>query len=124
MELLRTGCCAVLELKDISTHPTPEAIINDAIKQLQDDTIGWYHKKPFITFTGVITRYKADHASNRPDNYGLDLANYIKTHNLGEIIDSIPAKANWSKNVIQMWVWIPDYTAIIARYKVNRNAVV
>lgn len=118
MEVRGTGCCAVLELVDISHKPDAAAVIKEAIGEIKNQTFSWGRKKPFITFTGVVgDRYTADHASSRNDDYGQALADYIVEHGLGEVVNTIPARANWTHNKIKMWVWMPDYEALRALEK-------
>lgn len=115
--LRETGCCGMLELEDISAKERPEQVIDGMLSALQGITGGFSHLKPFITFTSVVKRVTGDHASNREDDYGLALANYITQNDLGTVHDSIPEARNWTGNYIKIWVWTLNYPALRARHE-------
>ena len=66
---------------------------------------------PFIIFTGVVERMVKDHVSDRTDDYGQALADFIITNNLGTVTAS-EARRNRGINVIRVWVWEPNYEAL------------
>jgi hypothetical protein len=104
-----TSCCGVYELKDISTLADAEAVMKEAIPQMHRRSSGWQERPAYITFTGVVDRVQGDHASYRTDNYAQALADYIKANDLGEVVESIPSKPNWTRNVLKMYVWMPNF---------------
>ena len=115
--LNQTRCCGVGEIDNLSKVTTPEEALKalyPALKRgltpLGRPGFGC-HKCPLITFTGVIGRAEADHASGRSDDYGQALANYINDHGLGKVVKSAEVK-NWTSNSIRLWVWAPDYQAL------------
>jgi hypothetical protein len=112
MEVKATGCCGVMELKDISTIQDARDVVIAALDGGLPKR-GNY-KKPYIMFTGVINRDDGgmDHASDRRDNYGQKLCDFIREQGLGEVIDTIPPKKNWTGNIIQVWMWMPDWEKV------------
>lgn len=115
-----TGCCGVVELVDISTLSTPQDIIEKTLRGLYDHTGGFKREKPFIYFTSVVNRHTSDHASNRIDDYGQALSDYIVAQKLGTVLNDLPVKKNWSGNPIKMWIWMPDYAVVRAQYTTLR----
>lgn len=120
MRVTSTGCCAVRELRDISSLPTSEAVICQAVNGLAE----YMTKPPFIMFTGVIgERRTSDHATmegGRRDDYSTDLATYITDHGLGIIIDTIPPQTGLTGNLVKVWMWLPNYDAL-RQFTANRK---
>lgn len=112
MYVRETGCCGVLELVDISTIIKPEDVVKKTLEEMVHLTRTFSRRKPFIYFTSVVKRAIEDHASDRKDDYGLALAAHIEEHQLGEVVSTLPERANFSGNVIKMWLWVPDYDAL------------
>jgi hypothetical protein len=113
MNIATTGNCATLELVDISTEPTPEAMIR-VVSKSGFFLPSFHKKKPYVTFAGVIARETGDHASNRTDDYAQSLADYIGAEGLGEVVKAAPARRNWTGNIMQPWMWMPDYHGLEA----------
>lgn len=116
MEVRSTGCCAVKELVDISTEPTPEAVLREAIHSHDLPNRKYYTKgqSPFIFFTSVVERHAKDHTPSMSDTYGQDLADYIKQERLGEVITTLPPQLNYTGNIVKVWLWMPNYGALWA----------
>ena|SRR3990167_4522410 len=109
-----TGCCAVLELVDISTENLPEDMLRRVLPTILELTKNGTKPKPFIYYTGVLTRVKPDHTyTTRTDDYGQDLTEYIQEQNLGSVIDTLPPSPNWTGNEVKMWIWQPNYPAML-----------
>ncbi len=54
----------------------------------------------------------ADHASNRPDDYGSEFADYLEANNLGHVIRTKPRKNLYTNNTVRVWIWTPDFDAL------------
>ena len=106
MHVRSTGCCGLLELVDISTEQDSTDVL---VGFCQDPS--FYSFRPFIIFTGVVERMVKDHVSDRTDDYGQALADFIITNNLGTVTAS-EARRNRGINVIRVWVWEPNYEAL------------
>lgn len=112
MELKGTSCCGLWDFADISTAQTPEEMVQYAVSIFHGR-----REKAFVMFTGVIGRVAVDHASNRHDNYGQALSDYITHCNLGQVWTG-PSNINESSgNRLQVWVWVPDYEACEEVYR-------
>jgi hypothetical protein len=114
--LRTTGCCGMLEMEDISRKGTPAEVIDGMLEAIQENTNDFSTKRPFITFTTVVDRYTGDHASWRRDDYGQALADYIEAEGLGEVFRDCPVRNNYTGNAIKIWIWMPDYRALEARF--------
>lgn len=114
ISLHKTHCCAVLEMDNLSSV----AGAFNAMKQLVPLLKAGYahHGRailvPFVIFTGVTERQNADHASNRPDNYGQALADFIELNKLGSIMKSNDGLNLITYNKVAIWIWQPDYLNI------------
>ena len=109
-----TRCCAMLELSNISALSTSKAVIEAAAKGVNEIGISpGGSERPFIIFTGVVgmrhKKWDTSYHADRDDDYGEDLANYIRANGLGEIYDQIPEKRNYSGNMVKVWMWCPNY---------------
>jgi hypothetical protein len=124
MELIETGCCAVLEMKDISTLAGPTEILDFLKGNLPLHTRDFQRKKPFITFSGVVQRSIPDHASGRRDDYARELADFILQNGLGEVVKDIPTARNWTGNVMKMYIWLPNYNALQAFWATQQQTTI
>jgi hypothetical protein len=109
MRIIATGCCAVLELVDISTCTDPYEVLTHAeFHQLVE-----YDHKPFIIFTEVTQRRGRDHVSRegiyvKDTLYGARLADYILDNKFGTVMKS-EERRNRTGNDVRVWIWCPDY---------------
>jgi len=110
-------CCGITEIGNISMHEDPEDVLKDIYHRIingvnYDNPVQYSRKRrPFFLFSGVTTRHVMDHASNRPDNYGQALEDYIRSHGLGKVVSTTPTK-NWSGNDLKVWIWTADLFAL------------
>lgn len=108
-----TGCCAVLELTDISRAKTPLEMLRQLVPQIAIKTLDFSGEKPFIYYTGVVNRARYIPAhEDRVDDYGQALTDYIKEQKLGSVIETLEPRQNSTGNMVKIWLWHPDYTAI------------
>lgn len=125
ISLHRTACCGVLEVNMLSSERTPK----EALKGL------WEYPyiplkanpTPFVIFTGVVKNIDIDHArSTRIDDYAKEFAEFLTFHGLGEAIPSEVRQNCYGHNLIQIWIWQPNYENLRAymreHYKVNSDA--
>jgi len=109
MDIRMTSCCGLLELANISNLKTPEEVLR-AVAVAPNFTI---KRRPFVIFTGVVgERVINDHISNRTDDYGKALADYIEANGLGEVVTTLPPRKNWSGNQLKVWLWMPDHDKV------------
>lgn len=120
-QLRKTGCCGMLEIEDISEKSTPEAVVDGILKTLHGNTDGWKREKPFITFTSVEVRKQEDHVGDIEPGYGRALADYIEQEGYGTVYRDVPLGTNYTKNVLKIWVWYPNYEALSRRYEMVRD---
>lgn len=112
-----TQSCGVLELSNISAHQTPADVVRATVKH-------WLNydgsQRAFITFNGVVAprqlKYDERFHADRDDNYGQALADYITSNGLGTVTASQTAVNQRSGNTMQIWIWAPDWDALIAHY--------
>lgn len=116
--------CGVFELSDIAALPTPEAVIAQTILRMAENEITDFEsddvsqQRAFFYFvgadrSGVEMRWAHTY---REDDYAGNLAQYITEHHLGIITVSAPS-ANWTGNVLRMFVWAPNWPALRVRYQ-------
>ena len=111
MEVRKTGCCGVMELVNISHCSTAR----DVVLQAAPGMVLACHeafargRRPYAYFTSVTKRLVNDHASRRLDDYGADLASYIRAHDLGTVDRAAAPQLNWTGNTLSMWVWTVDW---------------
>jgi hypothetical protein len=67
---------------------------------------------PFLIFTGVIPT--PGQILEGAKNYGQIFADYITAKDLGGVVTVSAARKNWTWNLIQIWVWEPNYPNIYA----------
>jgi hypothetical protein len=103
-------------MEDISRRTTPEHVITDMMPMIAGETNNFARKKPFITYSTVVDRFTADHASRREDDYGASLADYIEANDLGEVFRDCPVRRNWTGNSIKIWIWMPNYQVMRERW--------
>ena len=109
-----TGCCAMLELADISTELQPSDVLRKATLLRE------HPSKPFILFSGVIERKREDHASNRTDDYGQKFVDFLTSQGLGEVVTASPERRNPSTgNTVKVWMWLPDRDRLAAWFEAN-----
>lgn len=114
--LVRTKNCGIAEIDYLSMSASPLAALQTLAPALRYG-ITWPYVNglqkgcyfPFITFTGVVT----PRDPIRHENYGQAFADYLTEHNLGAVV-TLPGRLNWTGNMIQIWVWRPDYDVIWA----------
>jgi hypothetical protein len=113
-ELKDTGCCGMKELNNISQCPDAPSVLAElctALTYMNDGEPLTKTRLAFFLFSGVTKRVINDHASNRPDNYALALADYIETEQLGSLVTPEGRINPRSGNTIQVWVWTPNFKA-------------
>lgn len=121
IELHDTKCCAVGEINNLSHSLGPLGALVDLQESLRKGYVHYFkgktnHLKPFIVFTGVVTRVIPDHASRRLDNYGQAFADYLVSNGLGTVTQT-PPQLNWTGNDVVVWVWCPDYDRLFEFYE-------
>ena len=112
-------CCGIREMSNISMLPDAISIVRETARQMYNLTNEWMACPAFLLFTGVVQNRKRIYHTNfhadRSDNYALELADYIKANNLGTVSVSQEG-TNHSGNVLQVFVWAPDWAAMKTVY--------
>ena len=123
--LVRVKCCGIAEIHMLSRAGTPLAALQLLEAELRHG-ITWPPGKtrqniyfPFLFFTGVVK--DPDNSFHR--NYGQEFADFITANDLGNVVTH-PGKVNWTRNVIQMWLWEPKYDNVFALLDKERVAPV
>lgn len=128
--LARTQNCGIAEIDGLSLASSPL----DALRKLNAAFvrgITWPyapsekeerkgHLFPFVIFTGVVPRHpEAVPAgmSFKFYDYGKRFADYLTEHDLGSVVSVEGPKQNWTANLIQIWVWTPNYVNVFAHIK-------
>lgn len=99
-------CCGMWEINNISHADTPDQVIK---------TVGGHliqTRYPFVIFTGVVDRVVRDHASDREDNYGRKLSQYLRKNKLGTIKVSDAVTNPRTGNKIRVWLWQPNFETL------------
>ena len=117
--LVRTKNCGIAEIDYLSVSASPLAALQTLAPALKHG-ITWPYVNgtrkgcyfPFITFTGVVGNPRTPRFPKNK-NYGQAFADYLTEHNLGAVV-TLPGRRNWTENMIQIWIWCPDYDAIWA----------
>ena len=124
-QVVKTQCCGIFELSNISALPTAKAVVENASKSIA----GWlgedFSRKPaFLMFSGVVGDRKKIYEdcfhANRSDNYGQALADYIVANGLGTVSEVPPAQ-NYNGNMLKVWLWAPEWDAIKAIYEATKG---
>lgn len=116
-EVWKTTNCAMFELNNISHLEKPADIIQRTVETFQING----QRPPFINFSGVVEVHEKaaefmHTRTGRTDNYGQALADFIVENKLGEVVAS-PGRVNpLSSNVVKIWIWSPDWTALLKQY--------
>lgn len=110
--LVPQDCCGLWMLNGISHSRTPQDVLKAIQPSLMHTDVS-YREKPFVMFSGVVERKKADQYSGRMDDYGQALADFIVEHNLG-VVTASPTRANGTPNtrggnILRIWTWAPNY---------------
>lgn len=103
MEIFRTECCGVFELHGVQTTPTKDTVMSVCENWFENDERGAY-----ILFTTVKGRN------------GAKLAKFIKDNKLGEVNKQRPTVNANTTNMLYLWVWRVDKTAIESWWKKNK----
>mgnify|MGYP001610698183 FL=1 len=107
-----TQCCGIKELADISFFSTPAEVIKGLVRS---ENVGWMNAPAFLFFSGVVGDrekvYPASYHTNRSDDYGQALADYITTEGLGEVTATGLAR-NYNGNMLRLWAWAPDWSKL------------
>ena len=112
-----TACCGIKELADISSLPTPEAVVKRAAVVLASDlmTYGYSRCPAWLMFSGVVGErirvYSSHYHADRSDDYGAALAEYITAQGLGTVTES-PLSRNYNGNMLRIWLWAPNWPAL------------
>lgn len=124
MRINGLSCCGVAELSDLAyqygsvdgTTPEAEKLWQMCVANSPaDPEEGFYYRCRYIMFTQASMPGENGAITPNQTGYGFDFAEFIRTNNLGEVIDSIPSGINPnSKNEVKVWMWIPDMTAVRA----------
>lgn len=119
MRIRSTSCCGMKEMYGIadgghdprtyvSIPPDPKA------------QVLWFgrhrtatRRLPFIVFSGVEA-YNYQNTNSSMLKYASRLARFITRHRLGKVAKSIVALNPNSSNLIQAFIWAPDYTNLAA----------
>ena len=122
--IINMRCCGIKEMSNISALPDAISIVRETAQKMWTMTGGWEACPAFLLFTGVVKDrakvYVTYYHANRSDNYALELANYIKTHNLGTVSVSQEG-TNHNGNVLQVFIWAPDWAALKAIYEATKT---
>lgn len=126
MQLHKTTCCAIQDIDQLRIHATPkEAMISfcqQAILKppMFGKSVGARDQiSSFYLFTAAI--YPQNRYRVTPSPYGQNFYNFILTNKLGEVWESPsrPNKAWHPDHENQVYVWMPDHTAILAWWAAN-----
>ena len=119
-----TLCCGIKELADISGLPTSEEVIKQTALVMAQHSDRYEHPPAFLFFDGVVGDrkrvYHSNYHADRSDNYGQDLADYIKANDLG-VVTETPLAQNYNGNMLRMWVWAPKWEALKAVWEATRE---
>lgn len=106
------SCCGALELRGLSANP------KDDLRELWDD----FYEEPYdnghpedrsqeavLNDTYVLVMFSdIVKGQTRGRSNGMKLAHYIRTHQLGEIVESPIRNNPQTSNPIRLWVWAPS----------------
>ena len=115
MEIKLTKCCGLIEVHGVSDYDNPRA----AMQRIASEILAFgcagtcyeankrryifSYLRPFVLFTGVVrTEYE------KYPKYSQELADYILDNGLGTLIKTEDG-TNWTKNVLKVYVWKPNY---------------
>lgn len=124
MNLLKTSCCAIQDINGLQFHPSAEDAMIAFCQQtlLKPPVFGKSVGRPneissFFLFTAAVK------PSYKP--YGRDFKAFIETNKLGEVFESPlrPNRAWHPEHYNQVYVWMPDHTALKAWWAVNDPSV-
>ena len=118
IQLARMQCCGIAEINGLSIHNDPLKSLQHLEKFLRIGvtwplTVDHSGEKkgmpfPFITFTGAFKTITPPVYL-----YAQRFAEFITENDLGTLVTA-PEKLNWTGNLIQIWVWAPNYPNIYA----------
>lgn len=117
-ELKPTTCCGLAEVDGLSQSKTPKDALMSIWRNLMDgqknELVGRMHygRPPFVLLSTVTKKVTAGHGSDRKDDYGQAFAMYIIENGLGEITAS-GERTNHTGNGLMIWIWEPDYEALV-----------
>ena len=116
-----TQCCGIKELADISALPTSEEVVKRTALTM---AVRYMNLPAFLFFDGVVGDrkrvYHSNYHADRSDNYGQDLADYIKANDLG-VVTETPLAQNYNGNMLRVWVWAPKWDALKAIWEANKE---
>lgn len=108
-QLSTTGNCGVAEILGLRLSSSPLLALQNLENELRTGVV-WAgaplvnrYPYPFVTFTGRV--------QDLSKSYGHAFAAYIRKFELGQVVTS-KARRNWTGNMIQIWVWTPDYVKL------------
>ena len=111
--LARTKNCGIVEINGLSLMKGPREALN-ALRAVLYRGVTWPMlpdhsgdqkgmRYPFVVFTAAFKE-----GVDRSKNYGHRFATFITEHDLGGVVTTDP-QLNWTQNLIQIWVWTPNY---------------
>lgn len=102
------SCCGIREMGGLSEH---EGHMEGFMREMGKHTID-----PGTT-TGSRWRYCIFSQANKGRKYGIELAAYIKEHNLGDVVETGWNVNPNSGNDLKVWMWTVDWDAFRAHYQ-------
>lgn len=125
------GCCAIREIKGLSSYASAKAAMLafcnfNKLYTPVGETPKLRNPGSFILFTGVINIQEGSTdylVQSRHTNvvYGPKFAKLITDKNLGELV-TLPSRQNMNHktHLVQPWMWLPDHKALSEWYEKNR----
>lgn len=96
-----TTCCGVRDISRLSSTKPKEAV-----EEVAESVCGERDGAPFFLFTGVTK-----------ENYGQELARYIRKNELGRVIKTKSKRNKNSGNDLTAWIWEIDRKKLLKIYR-------
>lgn len=112
MNFQSVACCGVREISSLSTYPDPKEAMRMFGQGLFSKRVGEVKTSPMFRYA-VFTQAQSQSTPicegksliDKGTGYGYRFANYIREHNLGDLIET-PFNVNPnSNNNLKLWVW-------------------
>jgi hypothetical protein len=108
---LMPACCGIRELSEVRGDGSAKASIKSFGGLVYDQLR--VQGRMMDKFRYAIFSQAESQSSPLPRKYGEELADYIKEHKLGEIIETAGTHINPnSRNKLKVWVWTVDHMAV------------
>lgn len=130
-----TGCCGMREINDLGHGITPEEAMfavcelhtgldftKPAVDGRSPHDCNVVITTPLLLFSGVTTRVKGDHSSNRPDDYAGAFAAFITDKGLGEVVVTKEVENPSGHNRLKAWLWTPNQAALTTWWRAHAPA--